>query len=303
MTCTRESVKLWYLSSARLASHSRRSSGILIVVGVLDIFVVLIAFVIRLKYIRLHGKARCPHHKGALMIDFGKFKEPRPRIDFSKFQMPKKEVQASPSTSGSGYDRTRKPLPENAKEYIKENYRYNKDTGIIEIMSWKLAMVIVEDYPDEGCYDSYPEYVQDGYVPMKTVNNPNAYERTPSICGKSYMAHRVAYFLATGEDPYGKVIDHINGDKSDNRFSNLRLVSHKDNVQNIKKYSRNSASGILGAHLMPNGRYRAEICVNGKQMRLGSFSTAEEAHARYLEAKDMYHPGFVLQPPLPTQPR
>ena len=50
--------------------------------------------------------------------------------------------------------------------------------------------------------------------------------------GKTYCAHRIIYKMFHGRDPQNKVIDHCNGDTSDNRIGNLRCVTHAVNVSN-----------------------------------------------------------------------
>ncbi len=83
-------------------------------------------------------------------------------------------------------------------------------------------------------------------------------------------------------------IDHINGDKVDNRLENLRLVSHGENLQNIRKPMRNNTSGFLGV-CRSGGKFMATISVNGKSLNLGSFDKPEAAHAAYVAAKRRLH--------------
>ena len=55
-----------------------------------------------------------------------------------------------------------------------------------------------------------------------------------TIKGKSYKLHRIVFYMFHGRDPGDKVIDHINGDKGDNRILNLRAVTHRQNASNTK---------------------------------------------------------------------
>lgn len=105
---------------------------------------------------------------------------------------------------------------------------------------------------------------------------------------KNFWAHRVAWLLATGEDPEGLVIDHINGDRSDNRIENLRTATYSQNSANARRHSRNT-SGLKGASKVMKkgkwtGRWQSSITYQRRQMALGYFDTKEDAHAAYLEA-------------------
>jgi hypothetical protein len=100
--------------------------------------------------------------------------------------------------------------------------------------------------------------------------------------GKSRLAHRVAWLLHYGEWPAG-FIDHINGDRADNRIANLRDVSRSGNQRNQKLSSRNK-SGVLGVHWSNKAsKWVASIKLNGRQIHLGLFEekfTAAEARHR-----------------------
>ncbi|CAB4241385.1 HNH nuclease [uncultured Caudovirales phage] len=104
--------------------------------------------------------------------------------------------------------------------------------------------------------------------------------------------HRLAFFLVEGEWPECQV-DHINGNRADNRWVNLRKVSAEINMQNIRKATAASASGFLGAS-PHGGKWCAFLKVDGKSKYLGIFSTPEEAHKTYLEAKRIHHQGCTI---------
>lgn len=119
--------------------------------------------------------------------------------------------------------------------------------------------------------------------------------RTVCIKRRVYMEHRLVWLMTHGEWPSG-VIDHIDGNKQNNRPSNLRDVTQSVNLQNRHKPQSNNQSKLLGVKSKPNGTYYSMIGVNRKYTYLGVFATAEEAHAAYIAAKAAMHPGYVNQP-------
>jgi len=114
------------------------------------------------------------------------------------------------------------------------------------------------------------------------------------IDGKGYLAHRLAWFLHYGAWP-SKGLDHIDGDKLNNRIENLRDVGQKINGQNKKRPNSNNKLGLLGVSMNAKGtRYIAFIKIDGKQRYVGSYLTAEEAAAAYIDAKRRQHEGGTL---------
>jgi hypothetical protein len=124
-----------------------------------------------------------------------------------------------------------------------------------------------------------------------TAMGTHGYRRV-RIDQRSYDVHQIIWLVAHGSWP--ERIDHINGIKTDNRISNLRLVTVRENAQNRTVPRRGSKSGVLGAHWNARRRkWKSEISVDGKRVHLGSFGTAEAAHAAYMAAKRRLHPGFA----------
>lgn len=108
-----------------------------------------------------------------------------------------------------------------------------------------------------------------------------------SVCGRLYLSHRLAWLYVHGEWPADQ-IDHINGDRADNRINNLRECTNAQNCQNVRAHR--DGCGLLGASLEKrSGRWQSGIGVGGKRFHLGYFATKEEAHAAYLEAKQNLH--------------
>lgn len=94
---------------------------------------------------------------------------------------------------------------------------------------------------------------------------------------RDYLAHRVAWFLTHGCEP--EFIDHINGNRSDNRLINLRDVSREQNQRNMAM-PKNNTSGFVGVTFdAENGKWVAQIHIAGKRKFLGRYYSIDEAVA------------------------
>lgn len=100
------------------------------------------------------------------------------------------------------------------------------------------------------------------------------------IAQRGYFAHRLAWLHMTGKWPEYD-IDHVNLIKNDNRWINLREATRSQNCGN-QRVRRNNFSGLKGAYRHPTARWISHITANGKLYNLGSFATAEAAHAAYV---------------------
>lgn len=121
----------------------------------------------------------------------------------------------------------------------------------------------------------------------------NGYMRV-AIDSQRYLAHRIAWLYVHGEWPKNH-IDHINGNRADNRLANLRDVSRSINQQNRRKPDSDNQSGLLGAHYHGQNRnWVARVRVNGRAKHIGSFPTPELAHEAYVEAKRRLHEGCTI---------
>lgn len=118
--------------------------------------------------------------------------------------------------------------------------------------------------------------------------------RTIRLGKKLYQAHRIAWLLVNGEWP-ALDIDHINGDRLDNRIANLRVVPNAINRQNMRRARSDSQTGMMGVTQdKRRGNYFARVRLNGKTHHLGSFPNAQDAHAAYLNAKRRLHVGCTI---------
>lgn len=111
---------------------------------------------------------------------------------------------------------------------------------------------------------------------------------------KTYLAHRVAWLIVYGEWP-DKLIDHVNGDRRDNRLSNLRKATYSENGWNCGVRASNT-SGFKGVCKHNKcGKWIARIRIgNGVRKHLGLFDTPEAAHAAYRRAAEEHHGAFYL---------
>lgn len=103
----------------------------------------------------------------------------------------------------------------------------------------------------------------------------------------SVLLHRAAWFLMTGEWPANQ-IDHRDGIRSNNVWSNLRAATQSENGQNLNPSTH---GGRLRGATKDGKRWKAQIVAPGKiHHHLGMFDTEQEAHEAYCKAKAIYHP-------------
>jgi hypothetical protein len=154
-------------------------------------------------------------------------------------------------------------------ERLKQLIHYDSETGVFTRIAASKNVAL-------GPLQGAP--LSDGHLRLKVDN-------------RVYLSHRLAWFYVYGYWP--KLIDHINGEPSDNRISNLREANHAVNMQNKRSPMKNNKCGFLGVSLNA-GRYRAVISVNKKTWNLGRFDTPELAHEAYLAAKRTLHQGCTI---------
>lgn len=117
------------------------------------------------------------------------------------------------------------------------------------------------------------------------------------ILGRHFSTHRVAWAIYYGAWPSG-VIDHINGDPTDNRINNLRDVTPLENSRNGPLAPKNT-SGVTGVYFNKKSqKWRAYIGLKNKQVNLGMFEDFETAaEARKRAEKELgYHPNHGSRP-------
>lgn len=156
---------------------------------------------------------------------------------------------------------------------LKELLAYDPDTGVF---TWRMKRGPRSAGSVAGSTD------KDGYILI-------------NVDGCQYRAHRLAILYVTGVMPTTDV-DHRRGNRTDNRFDELRVATRTQNSQNSLRHS-DSRSGLKGAHYHPrSGRWLSRIRMDGKNVYLGIYRTAEEANAAYV-AKAMAAFGEFYRPP------
>ncbi len=145
---------------------------------------------------------------------------------------------------------------------LKEIIKYSPSTGIFR---WRESRG--NQYAGEG--------VRAGYVSSRGY-------RVIEIGGVRYLEHRLAWLLHYGKTPQ-KQIDHINGDRADNRISNLRESDNRDNSGN-RECHRNGK--LVGAcYFKARDNWMSTIRHQGKSLFLGYYPSEIEAHTAYICAK------------------
>jgi len=111
--------------------------------------------------------------------------------------------------------------------------------------------------------------------------------------GRNYLVHRIIWAIKTGAWPVN-TIDHKDGNRANNKWRNLRDVTHQVNTTNQRKARVDNQSGLLGVSTLGRGGFKAAIQTKGKNQFIGKFKTPELAHAAYLKAKRKLHEGNTL---------
>lgn len=155
---------------------------------------------------------------------------------------------------------------------VKDRLEYSPETGVFR---WRRGGPHVSAGMVAGAKSSK------GYIRVKFNSFP-------------YPAHRLAWLYVYGEWPAAQ-IDHIDGDKSNNRISNLRLATPAQNSWNQAK-RKNNTSGYKGVRWNSSNPRKSWLAAIGHQNRkisLGRYSTKEEAHHAYCVAAQKFHGEFA----------
>lgn len=159
--------------------------------------------------------------------------------------------------------------------YVNEVLSYSPDSGLF---IWRVRGDVPAKWNGRFAGKQAGSMRPDGYVQI-------------FINRSKFFAHRLAFLLMAGEMPRG-FIDHIDGDHSNNVWSNLRLATSDQNNSNIKTRCDNT-SGIKGVSWhKARQKWRASIGFGKKRVHLGLFDTIEEAAECYKGAALEFHKEF-----------
>lgn len=146
---------------------------------------------------------------------------------------------------------------------LNERLTYDPATGVL---TWKYCDGIHRDFNKRFAWKPAGTVGKDGYIIINVDKN-------------SYVAHRLGWYMVTGEYPE-KHIDHIDGDRANNAFSNLRLATPLENTQN--KSFETGRKKKRGTHFRKaEGKWCAKIRHNYKDMWLGFFDSEDSASEAY----------------------
>lgn len=151
-----------------------------------------------------------------------------------------------------------------SREYILSLYYYNPATGIFTNR-------------------------KTGHVMGSQTKNQDHYLKL-HIDQKSYLAHRIAYFIMTGRDP-DLLVDHKDGNRYNNSITNLRLATHSQNGQNRRHTKPNGSGSLIPGvtYFKRFQKWRVMLRKNNRLQFFGYFSTQSEAEAYCLKVRrDFY---------------
>ena len=114
--------------------------------------------------------------------------------------------------------------------------------------------------------------------------------RAVQIDGKNYKLHRIVFLMHNGYFP--EQVDHINGDKTDNRIENLRAATNSENQKNVpvRPWSKTGVKNVTKRK--DRDAYMVTVSVNGKRKTIGYYKDLELAELVSIEAQNKHYDKF-----------
>ena len=162
-------------------------------------------------------------------------------------------------------------------ERANELFRYEPSSGKLFWKKTTTNRVKVGDEAGSFCKST-------GYIKIKVDN-------------EWYTLHRIAILLATGIYDKMVQVDHVDHDRGNNRLSNLRVVSHAENMRNqsLRSTNKTGVTGVCVRYTQKGTkRYTATIVADYKPIVLGNYDTLDEAARAEAEIKYGFHPNHGL---------
>ena len=153
---------------------------------------------------------------------------------------------------------------EEEKQWMTDNLSYVPETGDL---IWKEVASSVNNVI--RATGTVAGSLGNGYMMIQNYSNGKQY---------NYRAHRIVWFINYGEVP--NILDHINGNRADNRLENLRPTTAALNLRN-QKPRKNSRSKYKGVYINNYRIYRSMITLNSKQIYIAVSKTEKEAAQKY----------------------
>lgn len=141
---------------------------------------------------------------------------------------------------------------------------------------WRYWPALVPLYRDKGYAKVDPECMQK-LAPYSWHLTCKGYAATSKVSGGTLFMHRLLL-----DAPPDKQVDHINGDKLDNRLCNLRLATNSENCRTKRKANPTGYRGISFKKAI--NKWQASIMIDGKRKYLGVYETPEQAAEAYKKA-------------------
>jgi hypothetical protein len=159
------------------------------------------------------------------------------------------------------------------QEELKSQLNYDPETGVFTWATKPNRRIKIGDVA--GCYSL-------GYISIR-------------VFGVMYRAHRLAFLYMTGNWPTKEYIDHIDGNRANNKWLNLREATNSENCMNSAKRAKGT-SGYKGVCWdKARNKWMASAMINRKTYHLGRFDDAKEAYEAYKKFAHKNHGKYVYR--------